>query len=540
MRRLQIFIVFLLGSALYPALWAQEGDAYRRAVELQRSGDLRGAVAAYQQLLQQHPSRFDARSNLGAALSQLGQYEDAIREYQQALAGAPPEVARRLRQNLAIAYYKAGRLVEAARELESLRTAGTADINIDLLLADSYLQLGRPQEAARVLLPSAEAHRDELAFSYTLGTALIRGGQAEQGQVYVDRILRAGDSAEAHLLLASSMYQAGDFPGAVREFQSALQRNPGLPQVHGLYGRALLNTGDPEQAALQFQAELAANPTDYEANLGLGQIRKQRQQWTEAEALLRQAARVRPGSAEAAYEYADLLVTRRQDDAARAELHRMVEQWPTLAGAHRLLAVVLARAGQSGPAARERQLAAQYDVPATADSKDGPAPGSPAPDFTLRKAGSDATVSLRSTLGGKPVLLVFGSYTCPNLRQQAPVLNRIHQQLGDRVQFVQVYIREAHAENWQSSINEREGIHWDQPADAPRKTEHALACSRLLKFHFPAVVDGMDHAVEDAYAAAPSRIYLVSPAGKVLFRTRLSEFDFHAGELTAAITQAAR
>ena len=542
-RQFKLFGLFLLAALvlnLLGTLCGQEPDGYRRAVELQRSGNLSAAIAAYRDFLLQNPGRFDARSNLGAALSQLGQYQEAISEYQKALAGAPPEVAPRLRQNLAIAFYKSGRLEDAARELEGLRAGSTADINIVLLLADSYLQLGRPQDAARVLLPSADAHRDELAFAYTLGTALIRSGQTEQGQAYVDRILRAGDSAEAHLLLGSSMFQAGDFPGAVREFRAALDRNSALPQIHGLYGRALLNTGDPDQATLQFQAELQTNPNDYEANFGLGEIRKQRAQWAEAETLLRKATQVRPGSADAAYAYADLLVSRRQDDAARAELKRILGQWPTLASAHGLLAVVLARAGNNAEAARERQLAAKYTVPIAAHDKDGPAPGSPAPDFALRQAGSDATVSLKSMLGSRPVLLVFGSYTCPNLRQQAPVLNRMHQQLGGQVRFLQVYIREAHAENWQSTINEREGVHWGQPADAPQKTEHALACSRLLKFHFPAVVDSMDHAVEDAYAAAPSRVYLVSPAGKVLFRTRLSEFDFHADELTAAIKQALR
>ena len=527
-----------------PMLWmglgAQDADGYRQAVELQRSGNLTAAVAAYRAFLEQNPARFDARSNLGAALSQLGRYDEAIREYQQDLAGAPPEIAPRLRQNLAIAFYKSGRLEEAAGQLERMRAGGAADIKVDLLLADSYLQLGRAEEAARVLLPSAGTHGEEPAFAYTLGTALIRSGQAEKGQVYVDRILRAGDSAEAHLLLGSSMFQAGDFPGAVREFGAALERNPALPQVHGLYGRALLNTGDPDQAAAQFQAELQNNPNDYEANFGLGEIRKQRRQWPEAEALLRKATELRPASADAAYAYADLLVSRGRDGAARAELQRMLHQWPTLASSHRLMAVVLARSGHKAEADRERKLAAQYDVPGAAHDQDGPAPGFPAPDFALRRAGSEARVSLKSMLGSKPVVLVFGSYTCPNLRQQAPVLNRMQRQLGDQAQFLQVYLREAHAENWQSTINEREGVHWGQPADAGQKAEHALACSRLLKFQFPAVVDGMDHAVEDAYAAAPSRLYVVSPAGKVLFRTRLSEFDFDADKLTAAIQQALR
>lgn len=530
-------LFYCAALCLSGALHAQQpADDFSRGITLQRSGDAAGAVDAYRRFLAQFPDRYDARSNLGATLAQLGRYDEAIAEYQKALASAPAEIAPRLRRNLAIAYYKSGRLEEGARELEQLRGG---DLNIDLLLADSYLQLGRPGDAVKVLQPSAEAHRDELAFAYTFGTALIRSGQTQQGQVYVDRILRAGDSAESHLLLASSMYQAGDFPGAVKEFRAAIERNPSLPQIHGLYGRALLNTGDADAAVLQFQAELQSNPNDYEANFGLGEIRKQRQQWAGAESLLRKATQVRPASADAACAYTDLLVSRGEDGVARVELTRMLRQWPTLSTAHQLLSVVLARAGQKAEADRERQLAAKYNVPIGAHDEDGPPPGSQAPEFALRKAGSDATLSLKSMLGTRPVLLVFGSYTCPNLRAQAPVLNQIHRQLGDQVQFLQVYIREAHtAGEWQSSINEREGVNWKQPADAPQKAEHAVACSRLLKFQFPAVVDGMDHAVEDAYAAAPSRIYLVSPDGEILFRTRLSEFDFHADELTSALQRA--
>ena len=39
-----------------------------------------------------------------------------------------------------------------------------------------------------------------------------------------------------------------------------------------------------------------------------------------------------------------------------------------------------------------------------------PLAGTPAPDFTLKKLGSDEVVTL-STMTGRPVVLVFGSYT---------------------------------------------------------------------------------------------------------------------------------
>ncbi len=532
-RRLRIAILLLTGLCCALAQ-AQNSDEFRRAVSLQQSGDAAGAVTAYRNFLEQFPDRYDARSNLGAALAQLGRYQEAVVEYRRALPASPPQFQPQLRRNLAIAYYKAGQLKECAAELEQLRTT-VRDVNIDLLLADCYLQMGRPQSAAAVLEPSAAEHGEELAFAYTLGTALIRSGHPQEGQVYVDRILKAGDSAEAHLLLGSSMLQAGDLPGAVREFRSALERNSALPQIHSLYGRALLNTGDADGASAEFKAELAANPNDYDANFGLGEILKARKHYDEAAPLLVKASELRADSAEARYSHADLLAAEHHDQAALAELDKLGAQFPDYAPAHALSAVLLARNGNLAKAKREQALAGKGEAPLN----DGPKPGEAAPRFTLRKSGSNAMLGLADVLGSQPVLLVFGSYTCPNLRAQAPVLNELHQKLGDRVRFLEVYIREAHgSESWQSTINQRENVNWTTAKTTAEKNEHAMSCSRLLKFNFPAVVDGMDDAVDRAYAASPSRVYLLSPTGTVLWKSRLSEFDFHADELNTAITNA--
>jgi hypothetical protein len=48
--------------------------------------------------------------------------------------------------------------------------------------------------------------------------------------------------------------------------------------------------------------------------------------------------------------------------------------WPTLASAHGLMAVVLARAGNNAEAARERQLAAKFNTPIVTHDGEGTAP----------------------------------------------------------------------------------------------------------------------------------------------------------------------
>jgi hypothetical protein len=49
----------------------------------------------------------------------------------------------------------------------------------------------------------------------------------------------------------------------------------------------------------------------------------------------------------------------------------------------------------------------------------------------------------------------------------------------------------------------------------------------------------MEGSAEKAYAAWPSKAYLVDKHGKILFSTGLSEQDFHPSELEAALRKAA-
>jgi len=89
---------------------------FERATQLHQSGDLQGAVRGYLAILANHPARVDVRSNLGAAYSALGRYEQAIEQYKRALVIDSSNYA--IRFNLAMAYYKAAWFSEATGELE--------------------------------------------------------------------------------------------------------------------------------------------------------------------------------------------------------------------------------------------------------------------------------------------------------------------------------------------------------------------------------------------------------------------------------------
>ena len=123
---------------------------------------------------------------------------------------------------------------------------------------------------------------DDLAIAYLLGTALIREKRVEEGQVLVDRILRNGDSAEAHLMLGTAKMGVSDFAGARDEFAKAVALNPNLPEVHVLYAKALMLTGDSDLSEKEFKAELRVDPYNFDANLQLGAMAKQEQNYDKA------------------------------------------------------------------------------------------------------------------------------------------------------------------------------------------------------------------------------------------------------------------
>jgi thiol-disulfide isomerase/thioredoxin len=182
---------------------------------------------------------------------------------------------------------------------------------------------------------------------------------------------------------------------------------------------------------------------------------------------------------------------------------------------------------------RERALAAKLD----GVSDIGGLPiGSQAPDFNLVESSGHRRVHLSDFRGKRPTLLVLGSYTCPNFRSHSATLSKLYARYRDQVEFVLVYIREAHgAKSWHSTINERERIEQPDPVTFEQKCEHAISCLRNLKIPFVVTVDGLDNATDRAYAGWPSRVYLLNKQGRVAFNSPLDELTFDATALDAAL-----
>jgi len=392
-----------------------------------------------------------------------------------------------------------------------------------LLIQDGRLALGG---SAAVLL---------FAFCLLLSfVSLCHGGKL----AFAMPLLGNEDSAEAHFLAGKQLFESGNYPAAIKELGRALELNPKLPQLQSYYGLALLNTGDPVGAVEAFRRELAANPEDYSSNLALGQILIVSKQYSEATPFVRAALHRHPESIEARLAWAECLSGTGKLEEARERLEAITLAIPDSLEAHRELLSVYTRLHMQSEAALERDTVRRLQQ--DAEAKDaGPQINAFAPDFDLAEVGTKRQVRLSDFRGKTPVVLVFGSYSCPNFRASAQALNALFERYGRQAGFFLVYIREAHAAgDWQSTRNVREGVALASPVTLQDKQNYAALCTRQLHLKFPALVDGMDGSVEAAYAAWPSRAFVIGADGRVRYSTRLTQLDFHAEAMEVALRAA--
>jgi hypothetical protein len=166
----------------------------------------------------------------------------------------------------------------------------------------------------------------------------------------------------------------------------------------------------------------------------------------------------------------------------------------------------------------------------------GPALNSSAPDFTLKTVDGKDEITLSKIVGPKPVVLVFGNFTCGPFRSQAGNVEKLYRRYRDRATFVMVYVREAHPlEGWQLESNKRLGVALPQPRTYDERVKVAQMCSSRLGLEMPMLVDTIGDTVGARYSGMPSRLYLIDQHGRVAFKNGRGPFGFKPAELEHAL-----
>lgn len=106
----------------------------------------------------------------------------------------------------------------------------------------------------------------------------------------------------------------------------------------------------------------------------------------------------------------------------------------------------------------------------------------------------------------------------------------------DKVKFLMVYIREAHADDEAMSFNNRIlGIRINAARNFEEKEGYAHMCVLKLDINYTGVVDNFDAEVEKVYGAHPDRLYLVSKDGRIVMKSDPGPWGFKPQQLEQAI-----
>ena len=167
---------------------------------------------------------------------------------------------------------------------------------------------------------------------------------------------------------------------------------------------------------------------------------------------------------------------------------------------------------------------------------EGPQLNDPAPDFTLKTHDGQQTVQLSKIIGGKPVVLVFGNFTCGPFRSMYPGVESVYRRFKDDAVFLGVYVREAHpTDGWKMESNAKAGVAVAQPKTYAERTAVAQQCHQLLKPTIPLLVDDIDDPTGNAYSGMPARLYVIDTSGRVAYKSGRGPFGFKSGEMEQAL-----
>ncbi len=115
-------------------------------------------------------------------------------------------------------------------------------------------------------------------------------------------------------------------------------------------------------------------------------------------------------------------------------------------------------------------------------------------------------------------------------------MEEIYSQYRDRVEFFVVYVQEAHpTDGWQTDSNVAEGVLFRQHQSYEEREEVAQTCSLDLHMSMPVLIEEMNNGTDEAYGAAPERLYLIGKDGKVVYHGGAGPHLFDLDELDEAL-----
>ena len=115
-------------------------------------------------------------------------------------------------------------------------------------------------------------------------------------------------------------------------------------------------------------------------------------------------------------------------------------------------------------------------------------------------------------------------------------MEEIYKRFRDHAEFFVVYVQEAHpTDGWQTDSNVEAGVLFRQHQSFEEREEVAATCSIDLHMTLPVLIEEMNNNIDEAYGAAPERLYVIDADGKVAYHGGAGPHYFDLDEWEVAL-----
>jgi arylsulfatase A-like enzyme/Flp pilus assembly protein TadD len=238
---------YVTGAGAAPKPRYTEGDDPKRlialdaqlqaVVELYRRGDVRGALALCETVVEKRPDMAIALSHLALLQRELGELGAAVKSLERSLSLTP------------------------------------GDTETVALLGNYLNEAGRSGEARALLQPYARREPPDVDVLIALGVAHANLGQAEGAVSSFERARAADPTNPLPMLnLATVHVSARRFDRARKELEAVLLLNPNLARAHNALGVVAAQTGRPEEAIEHWRRAVELDPVSFDTLFNLGSV----------------------------------------------------------------------------------------------------------------------------------------------------------------------------------------------------------------------------------------------------------------------------
>ena len=274
----------------------------------------RDSISLFKHELMFYPGVALAHNNVGAALYDRAEYQEAIPYLREALRLKPDYPTAH--NNLGLSFWRLGQDEKALEEFDAV-LSHQPDVKAFYNKGVVLFQQNKLDEAKACFIQALELQPDLAEAHNNLGNLLaLAGKRDEAAEQFAAAVRYAPDLVEAHCNLARYFTETGAVNRAIESYSSALRAQPRCLQAHSGLAGIFEQTGNLPEAARHYAAVVQLQPDLAEAHNNLSNLAGKLNDPEQALVHGLEAVRLKPDWAEAHFNLANAqFLQNKLDDA---------------------------------------------------------------------------------------------------------------------------------------------------------------------------------------------------------------------------------